>query len=82
MAKTPCSQCRGPRFKPWSGNLIPHAATKIQHSQINVEKININMKKPSHSHQARGERRRRTGEPKACYQVRGERKLQLGMVIS
>jgi len=20
LAKTPCSQCRGPRFKPWSGN--------------------------------------------------------------
>ena len=22
------SQCRGPRFNPWSGNLIPHATTK------------------------------------------------------
>ena len=20
VAKTPCSQCRGPRFDPWSGN--------------------------------------------------------------
>ena len=25
--RTPCSQWRGPRFKPWSGNQIPHAAT-------------------------------------------------------
>ena len=40
------------------------------------------MKKPSHSHQARGERRRRMGASKACYQVRGERKLQLGMMVS
>ena len=24
----PCSQCRGPRFNPWPGNWIPHAATK------------------------------------------------------
>ena len=30
-----CSQCRGPRFDPWLGNWIPHAATKTQHSQIN-----------------------------------------------
>ena len=42
VAKTLRSQCRGPGFNPWSGNLIPyaatkssHAATKIQHSQIN-----------------------------------------------
>ena len=28
MAKTPCSQCGGPGFDPWSGNWIPHAATK------------------------------------------------------
>ena len=46
VAKTPCScsQCRGPGFNPWSGNLIPHATTKslqlrkTHHSQI---KINI-----------------------------------------
>ena len=43
VAKTLCSQCRGPRFNPWSGNWIPHAATKnlhattkTQHSQINI----------------------------------------------
>ena len=28
VAKTQRSQCRGPRFDPWSGNWIPHAATK------------------------------------------------------
>ena len=28
VAKTPQSQCRGPRFNPWSGNLILHATTK------------------------------------------------------
>ena len=28
------SQCRGPGCHPWSGNEIPHAATKILHSQI------------------------------------------------
>ena len=27
-AKTPCSQCRGPRFDPCSGNQIPCGATK------------------------------------------------------
>ena len=42
VAMTPCSQCRGPRFDPWSGNQVPHAAikssyavTKTQHNQIN-----------------------------------------------
>ena len=28
VAKTPRSQCRGPGFDAWSGNWIPHAATK------------------------------------------------------
>ena len=28
MVTTLCSKCRGPRFNPWSGNWIPHAATK------------------------------------------------------
>ena len=43
--QTRSPQCRGPRFDPWSGNKIPHAAmktenatTKIQHSQINKDK--------------------------------------------
>ena len=27
VAKTPCFQCRGPRFHPWSGNIDPDAAT-------------------------------------------------------
>ena len=34
-AKALCSQCRGPGFDPWSGNLIPHAAAKARNSQIN-----------------------------------------------
>ena len=32
--KTPHSECMGPGFNPWSGNWIPYAATKTQHSQI------------------------------------------------
>ena len=28
VAGTPCSQCGGPRFSPWSGYCIPQAATK------------------------------------------------------
>ena len=32
VAKTPCSQWRGPRFNPWSGNWIPRAATKSPHA--------------------------------------------------
>ena len=27
-AKTPCVQCRGPGFRPWSGTWIPRAGTK------------------------------------------------------
>ena len=32
VAKTPCSQCRGPRFDPWPGNLNPHVATKCSYA--------------------------------------------------
>ena len=32
VAKTPCSECRGPGFDPWSGNEIPHATTKSFHT--------------------------------------------------
>ena len=28
VAKTPSSQCKGPRFNPWLGNWFPHATTK------------------------------------------------------
>ena len=35
VAKTLSSQCREPRFDPWSGDWIPRAATKTWHSQIN-----------------------------------------------
>ena len=31
-AKTPCCQCRGPRFNPWSGNYIPHVTTEDPHA--------------------------------------------------
>ena len=30
LAGTPCSQCRGHRCHPWSGNETPYATTKIQ----------------------------------------------------
>ena len=32
VAKTACSQCRGPRFDPWSGNYFPHATTKTSYA--------------------------------------------------
>ena len=32
VAKTSCSQCRGPGFDPQSENLIPHAETKSFHA--------------------------------------------------
>ena len=35
VAKTLSYQCRWPGFDPWSGNSIPHAATKSQCSQVN-----------------------------------------------
>ena len=42
MAKTPCSQSRGPKLDPGQGTRsckpklkIPHATTKTQHSYIN-----------------------------------------------
>ena len=38
VAKTLGSQCTGSRFDPWSGNYIPHAATKTWHSRINKNK--------------------------------------------
>ena len=35
VGKTLHSQRRGPGCDPWSGNSIPHVATKTWHSQIN-----------------------------------------------
>ena len=32
MVKSLHSQCKGPEFDPWSGNQIPHAATKSSHA--------------------------------------------------
>lgn len=34
MAKTPGSQCTGFEFNSWSGNEIPHVATKDQRSYM------------------------------------------------
>ena len=31
LAKTLCSQSRGPGFDPWSGNQIPHTTIKSSH---------------------------------------------------
>ena len=39
VAKLPSSQCKGPRFNPWSGNWIPHATTKSSHA---ITKTQIN----------------------------------------
>ena len=36
VPKTPCFQCRGPGFDPWSGNWIPHAATKGPHATTKI----------------------------------------------
>ena len=36
VVQTLCSQSKGPEFDPWSGNQIPHAATKTQCIQINI----------------------------------------------
>ena len=36
VSKALCSQCRGPGFNPWSGNYIPHAATKSSHATTKV----------------------------------------------
>ena len=43
MAKTPCSQCRGPGIDSWSGNWIPYAEAKdpLQLRPGAAKKINI-----------------------------------------
>ena len=33
VAKTPCSQCWGPGFSPWSGNQLPHTTAKSLHDR-------------------------------------------------
>ena len=38
VAKPLSSQCKGPRFNPWSGSYIPHATTKTQSSQKKKKK--------------------------------------------
>ena len=52
MAKTLHSQCRGPRFDPWSGNWIPHATTKTWCSLINklIKRLPSKEKKSNKAH--------------------------------
>ena len=42
MAEASCCQCRGPRFNAWSGNWIPHAATKSLHAATKTSYSQIN----------------------------------------
>ena len=44
-AKTLHSQCMGPGFDPWSGNLIPYAATKSSHAATKTQCSQIKKKK-------------------------------------
>ena len=37
VAKTLCSQSRGPGFHPWSGNYIPHVELKILHAMTKIK---------------------------------------------
>ena len=37
VVKTPCSQCRGPGFDPWSGKYIPHATSKSPHATTKTQ---------------------------------------------
>ena len=52
VAKTLHSQCRGPRFDPWSGNWIPHATTKTWCSLINklIKRLPSKEKKSNKAH--------------------------------
>ena len=36
VAETPCSQCRGPQFDPWSGNQTSHATTKSSNATAKI----------------------------------------------
>ena len=38
VGKTLCSQGRGPRIHPWSGNWIPHATAKSLHATVKISK--------------------------------------------
>ena len=46
MAKTPCSQGRGPGFDPWLGNYIPCATVKVR------DPVCCNITKTQHSQYA------------------------------
>ena len=46
VAKTLSSQCRSPGFEPWSGNYVPHAATR---SLMPLLKISLTTTKTQYS---------------------------------
>ena len=43
VVKNPLSQCKGSRFNPWSGNWIPHGATKSLHAATKTQNRKINI---------------------------------------
>ena len=38
-AIAPYSQCRGPRFNPWSGNYVSQTTTKSPHTATKIQRI-------------------------------------------
>ena len=57
VVKTSCSQRRRPGFNPWSGSLIPHAATRSSHT---AKKI-LRATSETQHHQVNGEKEREGG---------------------
>ena len=49
VAKTPKSQCREPRFHPWSGNKIPYVSLKRSYMPQQKSKISSIIAKTQHS---------------------------------
>ena len=52
MAETLRSQCRGPGFHPWSGNLVPHCATKYPACRNKDQRFCVQQLRPSAVKQA------------------------------
>ena len=61
VAKTPCSQCRGPGFDPWSGNQILQAPTK-ESACCNREQRSRALQRRAASEQTGASRAVRAGE--------------------
>ena len=85
MAKTPCSQCRAPGFDPWSGNEIPHVATKKEDPVCHNKGPVQPEKNPKKPNKLKKQLRKEMDE--GCFMVRGNRKwggasLILGSSIS